>query len=65
MTECKLCKYPLLCCKSAEDHFTEDGKLHRIVGCDENNYIFGELLDTEEKMKVYIDETKQIFSEDK
>jgi hypothetical protein len=54
MPECKSCEYPnlCLCFREAEDYLIPNGELRQIVGCNEIEYIFGEILTDEDILKI-------------
>jgi hypothetical protein len=50
------CKYPDACHAfvTLEEHRAPDGNYREITGCDDDGYIFGEILEPREKVKAYL-----------
>jgi len=54
MPDCKTCEYPALCgaFSTLKDHLAPDGEYRVIIGCDKDNYYYGELLTTEKAKEI-------------
>jgi len=54
MGNCKDCEIPQLCgaFSTLEDHKAPDGEYRVIIGCDKNQYYYGEILTSEKANEI-------------